>query len=125
MQWSELTDLNQLEQISRESSERKVLIFKHSTRCSVSRAVLDRLERSWSSEEMEMVKPYFLDLINHRQISNAIEEKFGIEHESPQLIIVEKKRLFMRNRILISTTLTLKKLSKVKLNSLLNSIVQA
>lgn len=92
MQWSELTDLNQLEQISRESSERKVLIFKHSTRCSVSRAVLDRLERSWSSEEMERVKPYFLDLINHRQISNAIEEKFGIEHESPQLIILEKEK---------------------------------
>lgn len=92
MQWNELTDLEQVNNISRESSKQKVLIFKHSTRCSVSRAVLDRLERSWKDEEMKMVKPYFLDLISYRQISNAIAEKFDIEHESPQVIIAEKDK---------------------------------
>jgi bacillithiol system protein YtxJ len=92
MQWNELTDLEQVNNISRESSEHKILIFKHSTRCSVSRAVLDRLERSWNDEEMNMVKPYFLDLISYRQISNAVAEKFDVEHESPQVILVEKDK---------------------------------
>jgi bacillithiol system protein YtxJ len=92
MQWNDLTDLEQVNNISRESSEQKILIFKHSTSCSISRAVLDRLERSWSEDEMKSVKPYFLDLISYRQISNAIAEKFDIEHESPQVIIVEKDK---------------------------------
>lgn len=93
MQWNELTDLEQVNNISRESSEQKILIFKHSTRCSVSRAVLDRLERSWKDEEMNTIKPYFLDLISYRQISDAIAEKFDVEHESPQVILVEKNKL--------------------------------
>lgn len=92
MQWNDLTDLEQVNNISRESSEQKILIFKHSTSCSISRAVLDRLERNWQEEEMKMVKPYFLDLISYRQISNAIAEKFDIEHESPQVIIIEKNK---------------------------------
>ena len=92
MQWNELTDLEQVNTISRESSEQKILIFKHSTSCSISRAVLDRLERNWRADEMKSVKPYFLDLINFRSVSNAIAEKFGVEHESPQVIIVERDK---------------------------------
>lgn len=89
MKWNELRELNQLEEITRESEEKTILIFKHSTRCSSSRVALDRLQRNWNDEEMQMVKPYFLDLICYREISDQIVEKYGIEHESPQVVMVQ------------------------------------
>lgn len=89
MLWNKLTDLHQLDDISQESTQQKILIFKHSTQCSVSRAMLDRLERNWKEDEMKTIKPYFLDLLSHRQISNTIAEKFNVEHESPQVLIIQ------------------------------------
>ena len=65
-----------------------VLIFKHSTRCSISIMILDRFERE--SEESASFKPYFLDLISYREISDAVSAKYDIIHQSPQaLLIVE------------------------------------
>jgi bacillithiol system protein YtxJ len=90
MNWIEINSLQQLEEIKKESQEKPVLIFKHSTRCSISRMTLDRLERSWNTHEMLAIKPYFLDLISFRQLSNSIAEMFGVEHESPQVIIVSQ-----------------------------------
>jgi bacillithiol system protein YtxJ len=90
MKWSELKSPQQVDQILEESKEKAVLIFKHSTRCSVSRMALDRLERHWNESEMSNLKPYFLDLINHREISNRVADQFQVEHESPQVLIIEK-----------------------------------
>ena len=89
MNWNELNEESQLEALTQESVQHPVLIFKHSTRCSVSRLTLDRLERNWKHEELQDVKPYFLDLITYRNISNAIVEKFNIEHESPQILVIK------------------------------------
>ena len=90
MNWIELTTVKQLEQIKNESQEKPVLIFKHSTRCSTSRMSLDRLERHWNSKEMKDIKPYFLDLISYREISNLIAAQFNVLHESPQVLIIWK-----------------------------------
>ena len=51
---------------------------------------MDRLQRNWEKGEMADVKPYFLDLITYREISNAIEHQFGVEHQSPQILIIRK-----------------------------------
>jgi bacillithiol system protein YtxJ len=83
-----LEDLDQLQRIKDESSETDVLIFKYSTRCSISGMVLSRLERAWNSEDMKKVKTYFLDLIAYRDISNTIEDLFEVRHESPQVILI-------------------------------------
>ena len=88
MNWNQLTSLSQLDSIKEESAEYPVLIFKHSIRCSVSSMALDRLERAWDETELTDLKPYFLDLINHREISNAIADVFGVDHESPQILII-------------------------------------
>lgn len=53
---------------------------------------LDRLERNWKEAEMNGIKPYFLDLITYREISNHIAHEFGVEHESPQVLIIENER---------------------------------
>ncbi len=89
MKWYELTREDQLDEIREESKTNPVLIFKHSSRCSTSRVALDRLERNWNEEEMSHLKPYFLDLITFRSTSDSIASQFDVEHESPQVLIIE------------------------------------
>lgn len=89
MEWNTLSAVDDLRHLQEESKERRILIFKHSTRCNISRAALDRLERNWKTEEMGHVKPYYLDLISYRNVSNLIESQFGVVHESPQVLIIE------------------------------------
>lgn len=88
MNWNKLNDSAQLEEIKKESHNYPILILKHSTRCSISSATLGRLERNWKQEEVGELKPYFLDLIAYRSISNQIAEDFGVWHESPQALII-------------------------------------
>ena len=86
--WNELTDLLQLDEIIAISNEKPVAIFKHSTRCSVSRMVLKQFENEFNSSDK--VIPYFLDLIEYRAISNEIANRFGVTHQSPQLILIKE-----------------------------------
>ena len=92
MKWSELRSVNQIDKIKEESKENPVLIFKYSSRCSISQMALARLERNWIEAEMPVIKPYFLDLITYRDISNRIADEFQVEHESPQVLIIENER---------------------------------
>lgn len=84
--WTELTDVAQLMEIEALSNEKPVVIFKHSTRCSISRMALKQFERDYDLNET--VDAYFLDLIAHRDVSNEIASKFNVYHESPQLILI-------------------------------------
>ncbi|AXB57443.1 bacillithiol system redox-active protein YtxJ [Flavobacterium fluviale] len=85
--WTELTDIIQLMEVQEISIEKPVVIFKHSTRCSISRMALKQFERDYDLEGV--VDAYFLDLIAHRDISNEIAARFGVYHESPQLILIK------------------------------------
>lgn len=87
--WNDLTELKQLDTIAEESFKMPVIIFKHSTRCSISRMALKNFEREYSIE-VENAKPYFLDLLEHRDISNEIANRFNVQHQSPQLIIIKE-----------------------------------
>ena len=86
--WIELTDLGQLNEIMDLSHEQPVVIFKHSTRCSISRMALKQFENEFDLEGS--VTPYFLDLINHRDISNEIATRFEVYHQSPQLLLIKE-----------------------------------
>lgn len=48
----------------------------------------NRIKTSWVAELGDMPL-YYLDLIQHRDISNLIAEKLGVMHESPQLILLK------------------------------------
>ncbi|WP_266368012.1 bacillithiol system redox-active protein YtxJ [Tellurirhabdus rosea] len=87
MNWNKLQDGAQLEAIKQESAGQPVLIFKHSTRCSISAMALSRLERSWN--EAAGIKPYYLDLISYRSVSNQVAEEFEVEHQSPQVLLIQ------------------------------------
>ncbi len=93
MNWSELQSVDTIDQIIDESNSRPIIIFKHSTRCSISAASLDRLERRWDQAEMNQVKTYFLDLIRFRDVSNAVAEKLNVRHQSPQVIVLRNGKV--------------------------------
>ncbi len=87
VQWNNLENIAQLDTIINQSQEKPVVIFKHSTRCSISRMALKQFEREYNLENR--VDAYFLDLLNHRDISNEIANRFGVYHQSPQMIVVK------------------------------------
>jgi bacillithiol system protein YtxJ len=89
MHWNELTGLEQLEAIINQSEEQPVLIFKHSTRCSISRFALKQFENEF--DLTDKIAPYYLDLLNHRDISNEIAFHFKVQHQSPQILLVKNR----------------------------------
>ena len=84
--WKSLNEEKQIAEIVELSNEKPQLIFKHSTRCSISSMAKSRLEREW---DLENVEPWYLDLIAYRNVSNAIESQLGVNHESPQAILLK------------------------------------
>ena len=86
MYWIDLTDDSQLDEIKLLSNTQPQVIFKHSTRCSISTIAKNRLERV---EQPEATDFYFLDLIQFRSLSNKIAEDFAIPHESPQVLLIK------------------------------------
>ena len=87
MQWIELKDLAQLAEIRDLSFSQPQVIFKHSTRCSISSMAKSRLERTITPDGVDF---YYLDLIKYRPISDKVAAEFNVWHESPQLILINK-----------------------------------
>jgi bacillithiol system protein YtxJ len=84
--WVDLNHLDQLDLIIQKSWEQSVVIFKHSTRCSISRMALKQFENGFDLEGK--IVPYFLDLLEYRPISNEIASVFGVTHQSPQILVI-------------------------------------
>lgn len=95
--WKTLTDVGQLNDVKTESHDHPVVLFKHSTRCSISSSALSRLQRNWNTSELGNLELYYLDLIAHRDISSAITDEFGIGHESPQIIFIKDGKAIYNN----------------------------
>ncbi|MBY0479876.1 MAG: bacillithiol system redox-active protein YtxJ [Chitinophagaceae bacterium] len=85
MNWIPLISEDQLPLIIAQSQNRPQLIFKHSTRCSISSMSLTRLERADAPEGIDF---YFLDLIKYRSLSAQVAETFKVYHESPQVLLI-------------------------------------
>ena len=88
--WIHLTNIDQIKQIRSLSKSETVFIFKHSTRCGISKMVIKRFENMFD-ESMSHVKVYYLDLLNYRDISNEIAVAFKVIHQSPQLLIIKNE----------------------------------
>lgn len=88
MNWLPLESVAQVDDLVQKSHSNPILIFKHSTRCSISSAALDRIQRKWNQEEMKAFDAYYLDLIKYRDVSNAVAEKLKVYHQSPQAIVL-------------------------------------
>lgn len=87
MKWNNIVSDEQLTEVNEISYSRPVLIFKHSTRCSISSAALNRIETNW--KDNEDIPCFFIDLIRYREISNRVAEMYDVEHQSPQVLIIK------------------------------------
>ena len=86
--WHRLNSKEQLKVISEESKTKPVAIFKHSTRCGISRMVLNQFESSYNLDDSQL-KLYFQDLLSNRDISDEVGYTFQVMHQSPQLIVIK------------------------------------
>ncbi|TDX87033.1 bacillithiol system redox-active protein YtxJ [Epilithonimonas xixisoli] len=86
--WKKIESEKDLDLAVEKSSQQKVLIFKHSTRCFISKTVLRNFEKQMQNSDKNYAY-YFLDLIANRSVSNEIECRFDVTHQSPQLIALE------------------------------------
>ncbi|TZF85970.1 bacillithiol system redox-active protein YtxJ (plasmid) [Pedobacter sp. BS3] len=86
MTWIQLTSPQQLADIK--NSAGYSIIFKHSNRCSISLMAKKKFELDWDALPDDTAL-YFLDVLNHRDISNAVAEQFQVHHESPQLLLIK------------------------------------
>lgn len=83
-----MSEATQLAGIREESKTKPVVIFKHSTRCSISSMAKGRLDRG---EAPEGISFYYLDLIRYRNLSNLVADEFAVQHESPQVLIIRNE----------------------------------
>ena len=90
--WKKLSQENQLTEFIELSKSKPIAMFKHSTRCSLSSMVKSRLERAWDINGND-IEIYYLDLIQYRDVSNKIASIFNIEHQSPQLIVLDQGKV--------------------------------
>jgi bacillithiol system protein YtxJ len=86
MNWTMLNSAAQLDEIK--AHEGYAIIFKHSTRCSISMMAKKRFELD-GDKLPDSMPLYFLDLIKHRDLSNQVAKDFQVHHESPQLLLIK------------------------------------
>jgi len=86
--WIPIKTMEQLTEIKQISKSEAVAIFKHSTRCGISRMVIKLFEKRFD-EELKDFKVYYLDLLNYREISNEVGYTFQVLHQSPQLLVIK------------------------------------
>lgn len=87
MNWKTLEHIDQIDVIIQNSWSKLQLIFKHSTRCVISKMALKNFESDFTLEDT--IDAYYLDLIAYRNISNEIAETFQIQHQSPQILLIK------------------------------------
>ena len=88
MNWKILDSDEQFRHLIQTSGDDSFAIFKHSTRCNISTLSKGRIERNWDDLPADFPL-YYLDLLTHRPLSDAIAEVLDVEHESPQLLLIE------------------------------------
>ena len=117
MEWIELNSEEKLAEASAASTQLPVLLFKHSTTCSISQTALNRLERNWQKEDHTKFKAYYLDLRSYRNLSREIAERFEVEHQSPQVLILHhNKAIYNSSHFDISYDAIKQEIEKVSSN---------
>ena len=90
--WNVLNRIEQLDVITELSKKQPVAIFKHSTRCSISRYVLSDFISGYSFSAQDF-GAWYLDLLNFRSISNAVADRLEVTHQSPQLLVIKNGKV--------------------------------
>ncbi len=87
--WIEISNVSQLDELYESSN--KILVFKHSTRCNISSMAKNRFERDFDLNKN--VTCFLIDLLSHSDVSNKISELTKVIHQSPQVFLIENKKV--------------------------------
>lgn len=87
--WKHLESENDLKNAIEHSYEARVILFKHSTRCYISRTMLSKFQSEVLEHPNNDWSYYLLDILKKRNLSNFIADNFAIKHQSPQIIVLE------------------------------------
>ena len=82
-----LNKMEQFDEIDEISHTKPVVLFKHSTRCIISRTVLKQFDTEFQFTE-DKIAWYLLDLLNYRDLSNEIANRYNVVHQSPQIVVI-------------------------------------
>lgn len=82
--WSTIELTTDLETLMKQG--KSFVLFKHSERCSVSRMAKRMFEQEWNSD----VDVYLINVIESRPTSNWIAQQFGVNHQSPQILVIRE-----------------------------------
>lgn len=88
--WNDLYTLDQFQEILVRSTQQTIVVFKHSTRCSISTMAQRRL-LDLNTAQHPQTAFYYLDLIAYRSVSNQIAESLSEEHKSPQVLVIKNQ----------------------------------
>lgn len=88
--WIPLEQIDQIDEVIERSYEKPVMIFKHSTRCSISRFAL----RQWENQsEVNSANYFLIDVLEYKLLSQYVAERLEIKHESPQVIVIKNREV--------------------------------
>src|SRR3954470_18238257 len=87
MEFIPLENESQLTQIA--ESQGSQIIFKHNTSCPISRSVKQKLQNEGDQLPAD-VPFYILDILTNQKLSKTVAERFNVQHESPQLILLKE-----------------------------------
>jgi bacillithiol system protein YtxJ len=76
--------------VSRITGDAPILLYKHSFACGLSSMAKDEVE-AFAAEHPE-VPIWLVDVLGQRPLSQALAARLGVEHESPQAIVVRDGR---------------------------------
>lgn len=79
--FAEIADTNAFAELLEQSAQEPVVLFKHSTTCPISAGAYQEMSALKSPVNIVVVQ-------QGREVSNEIEARTGIEHHSPQVIVL-------------------------------------
>ena len=94
IEWLPLQSTVQIEALEQASYIRPQLIYKHSTSCGISSVVFRMFNKRYAFDGGR-ADLHFLDLRAFREVSNEVSDRFGIRHESPQLLIIKEGKAIL------------------------------
>lgn len=94
MEWREITEISEWEDILNKSTEKDQVILKHSTTCPVSFNALDEYNAYLQDKPNENIDYTLVKVRESRPVSNQIEADLAVKHESPQIIYIKNKKAY-------------------------------
>jgi bacillithiol system protein YtxJ len=84
--------IEDLDRLLAQTSDRPLLLFKHSLTCGSSAEALDELVDHLNEDQLD-VRYAIVTVQSHRELSNAVSARLGIRHETPQALLIRHGRV--------------------------------